>query len=383
MALIPHYVQIGGAPAVKGAGFGLFGCACGQSLLISGYEARNFLAIAVRCGVCGRVTETPGLPAGARPPPAVTLVERGMENPPASVTSDTVLISREEVERLAALYQPRKTLNDVHVISDALLDDVEFQQRRWTEVPLDPTPKGYLDQPLAWAVAHFRARLRDPDWTSFTSDSDMAAVVVIAAFRDLFGAWVHHPLFGTMVWTAGLSGFSLHAMSMFGVAKALMLGKNRVSFQVTEGARPRIESLRMMVTGQEDMAIALNPLERFEWPNAAVADPRTVRSSVIEAMASIQGRINRLRPGILVLSIGIVRPTFDQVLIESLNETMVSHGKRHRGLAAVAGILPKVAPTGKPREVRFGYSFYPVPNRNHSVGDPVIIGTREDYPGLA
>ena len=54
------------------------------------------------------------------------------------------------------------------MISDALLDDVEFQQRRWTDEPLDPpAARATSDHALAWAVAHFRARLRDPDWTSF------------------------------------------------------------------------------------------------------------------------------------------------------------------------------------------------------------------------
>ena len=43
-----------------------------------------------------------------------------------------------------------------------------------------------------------------------------------------------------------------------------------------------------------------------------------------------------------------------------------SHGKRHRGLAVVSAIFPKVVLTGRHREVRFGYSFYPVTNRNHS-----------------
>ena len=101
----------------------------------------------------------------------------------------------------------------------ALLDDVEFQQRRWTEEPLDPTAHSHKDHALAWAVAHFRKRLRDPDWTSFIDDVDMVAVTVIAAFRDLFASWVHHPLFGAMVGTVAVQGFSLHALAMFGAGK--------------------------------------------------------------------------------------------------------------------------------------------------------------------
>jgi hypothetical protein len=48
VALIPHYRQVGGAPAVIGAGIGLFSCDCGNRPLISGYDPRNFLDIALQ-----------------------------------------------------------------------------------------------------------------------------------------------------------------------------------------------------------------------------------------------------------------------------------------------------------------------------------------------
>ena len=80
---------------------------------------------------------------------------------------DTVLISREEMER-ADLYQPRSTDTDPHVISDALLDDVEFQQRRYTNEALDPDRRDVQDQtPRMGRWRIFARRLRDPDWTSF------------------------------------------------------------------------------------------------------------------------------------------------------------------------------------------------------------------------
>jgi hypothetical protein len=382
LGLVPHYRQVGKAPAVVGSGFGIFGCACGQSLLISGYEARNFLCIAVECADCGRISETPGVPIGAAPPPAVTIVERGAENPPSTVASGTVLISREEVERLAALYQPRSTNADPHVISDALLDDVEFQQRRWTGEPLDPSPADHNDHALAWAVAHFRARLRDPDWTSFANDTDGVAVTIIAAFRDLFASWVHHPLFGAMIGTAGAQGFSLHAMATFGAAKAMAAAGNRVGFIATEGPRPKIVSFQVVLDEQESRSVAVQRFDRFEWPNGGMATPDAVRVAVLEAIASVQGSINRLRPGILVLSAGASEGRFDQMLIDTINAAVGTHGKRYRGLAAVAAIFPKVAVTGQRREVRFGYSFYPIANRSHSIGQSVRIGSREDYKGV-
>ena len=360
----------------------MFSCDCGGSLLIAGYEPRNFLAIAIRCAACGRVSETPGLPAETVPPPAVTLIERGAENPPAAITSDTVLISREEMDRLAAFYQPRSTTTDPHVISEALLDDVEFQQRRWTGEPLEASPGGYKRHALAWALAHFRAQLRDPDWTSFSEDNDLVAVTVIAAFRDLIASWAHHPLFGAMIGSAAAQGYSLHAMAMFGAAKSMASAGNRVAFVPAPGARPRIASFQLIVGTQDQMSVAVNRFDRFEWPDGAEATPQTVRASVVEAMASVQGAINRLRPGMLVLSPGAVEGTLEQLFVDSIVAAVGSHGKRHRGLAAVSVIFPKIQMTGKHREVRFGYSFYPVANRNHSAGQSVRIGSREDFTGI-
>jgi hypothetical protein len=383
VAVVPHYRQQKGVPAITGAGLGELRCDCGQSLLIAGYEARNFLDIAIRCANCGRTTETPGLPEGAAPPPAATMVERGTENPPSTVAGGTVLISREEMERLAALYQPRSTDTDRLVISDELLDDVEFQRRHWTGAPFDPSPATYNDRPLDWAVAHFRARLRDSEWTTFSADADMLAVAVIAAFRDLFATWAHHPLFGAMVGTAAAQGFSFHALAIFGAARSLVSSGNRIGFAPTQGPAPRIVSFQLMLGAREQMSVAVNRFDRFEWPNGGQATPQAVRAAVIEAMASVQGTINRLRPGMLVLSAGASEGPFDQLLVDSIAAAVASHGKRHRGLAAVSAIFPKVSLTGRHREARFGYSFYPVANRNHSIGQSVRIGSRADHAGFA
>jgi hypothetical protein len=298
------------------------------------------------------------------------LIERGAENPPAIVTAGTVLISREEIERLAALYQPRRTEDDLHDICDALLDDVDATQRRWTEAALDPSSTDHKNDALAWAVAHFRMRLRQPGWTNFVDPNDMAAVTVIAAFRDLFASWVHHPLFGAMIGTAASQGFSLHAMGMFGAAKALALSGNRVAFGATEGPRPKIISLHIVTGEQDQMQIAMT---RLEWADGTLVTSQVVRGAVIEAMASVQGRLNRLRPGMLILSGGAAAAAYDRLVMDGMAAAVDSHGKRHRGLSAVAAILPKVVPTRKLAEVRFGYAFYPVANRHHSTGQPVQI----------
>jgi hypothetical protein len=383
VALIPHYRQVGGAPAVIGAGIGLFSCDCGNRPLISGYDPRNFLDIALQCAGCGQVRATPGLPENAPPPSMLTLVERGTASPPAAVTNETVLISREEMDRLAALYQPRSTDTDSHVISDELLDDVEVQHRYWVNEPLPAASRGFKEHALGWAVAWFRDRLQDPDWSGFSEDSDLVAATVIAAFRDLIASWSHHPLFRVMAETAAAQGgFSLHGTAMFGVAKSLAYAGNRVAFQPAEGAKPRITSFQLILGTQDQMQVAVRRLDQFEWPDGAEATAQSVRACMTEAMASVQGSINRLRPGILVLSPGAVEGTLEQLFVDCIVAALGSHGKRHRGLAAVSVIFPKIRMTNKRREVRFGYSFYPVANRNHSLGQSVRIGAREDFLGI-
>ncbi len=376
MSETPHYTQHGDAPAITGAGFGMFPCACGKSLLIAGYEARNFLGISIQCAACGAISETPGLYPGVPPPANVTVIERGMANPPAAIDAATVLIGREEVARLAAQYQPRDTAADVHLITEALLDDVDFQQSRWTNIPLNPAPSGYQSQPLAWAVAHFRERLRQPDWVSFTDDADVVAVTVIAAVRDLFASWVHHPLFSAMVGTAAASGFSLHGVALAASAKALSRSGNRVAFVTAPGPLPQLRSLQLVLAEQAPMVVVTARYDRFEWPNGAKASPQVVLHDVSEAMDQVRGQVNRLHPGMLILSTGASDTTFDHMLSESLSVSMASQGKRHRGLAAVALIIPKVFLTPTPREARFGHTFYPVPNRHLDMGRSIQLASR-------
>lgn len=382
MAELAHYTQVGDSPAVVGAGPGQFSCGCGQSLLIAGYEPQNFLDIAIQCAACGRISATPGLPEGAQPPANVVLVERGAQHPPRTVANETALISREEMERLVAFHQPRATGADPHVVSDALLDEIEIQQQNWTNEPLPPAPHSYQQQPLAWAVAHFRQRLRDPEWTSFADSADSTAAAVIAAFRDLFASWGHHPLFGAMIASAASQGYSLHAMAMFGAAKSLISAGNQVVFVPTAGARPRIASFQLLMGPQEQMSVVVNRFDRFEWPDGAEATPLSIRAAATEAMASVQGSINRLHPGMLVLSPGAVEGKADQLFIDNIFAAIGSHGKRYRGLAAVAVIAPKILPTGRHREVRFGYSFYPIPNRHNTFGRSVHIGSRAEHAGI-
>ncbi len=49
-------------------------------------------------------------------------------------------------------------------------------------------------------------------------------------------------------------------------------------------------------------------------------------------------------------------------------------GRRHRGVAAVAIVMPKVLPIGALDQVGFGYAFYPIRNPRFSGENPVRLG---------
>src|SRR5262249_37385533 len=157
--------------------------------------------------------------------------------------------------------------------------------------------------------------------------------------------------------------FSLHALAIPGAAKSLMLSGNQVVFVPGAGPRPEIAGLQLR-HGQDDIvSVVVNRFDRFEWPDHARATAQHVRGAVDEAMTSVRGGINRLHPGMLVLSGGASDPALDRLVFHGAVAAMASLGKRNRGLAAVAAIFPKIGLTGRPRETRFGYAFYPVPNQ--------------------
>ncbi len=370
--MTPHYVQTAGEPAVAGTGPGVFGCPCGETPLISGYAPGQFLGVAIQCGACGQVSETPGVLEGTAPPRQAVVVERGQDNPPRSIAATAALIGKDEMDRLIALYLPREPEDPFFDLDHALLDGLEADQLRLTGRPFETLNPTYKTHPLAWALSHFRARLGDPGWRNFHGESDAVALAVLGAFREMISSWGHHPLFRAMVGTAAARDFSFHAMAIFGAAKALAVAGNRIGFVATEAKDPRIAAVRLVVDGQSDMSISVVRFDQFEWPDASPATPASARAAILDAMSAARGHINRLHPGILILSAGAVDGAMDSILLEAMTDAIASHGKRHRGLMAIGAILPKVVvATDFPRRGRFGFTFLPVANQPRAPGGSV------------
>jgi hypothetical protein len=80
-----------------------------------------------------------------------------------------------------------------------------------------------------------------------------------------------------------------------------------------------------------------------------------------------------------VLSVSILQPDFDQALADGIHAAFRAVGRRHRGVAAVSAIMPKVLPAGQPDRVGFGYAFYPIRNPHFAGENPIRLGSEQDF----
>ena len=380
MTAPPHFIQVADAPAAIGQGAGTLNCGCGQ-ILVQGYDPRNFLSIDIQCGQCGQVTTTPSLPDDTAPPAVVVVPERrGEPLPrPAEVAMHTALASQEEVARLAALYGPRNPAADFCVITpETLAADIraydELTGGRFQTDETAVAAAGMKDYPLAWAIGLLRERCAVPGWEC-TSDEETVAVSVLGAFRHFTGCWSHHPLYPRMAATAAAGGFSFHTLAPFGAAKSLADAGNRISFPMAPPAAGGRRSLSFNIaTGPGNLIpVFVAPLDRFDWPREENWAYPALRGAVAEIVAAAQSLINRRNPGLLVISAGATRGSFDEPLVTAIHEALAVEGRRNRGLVGVSALLPRLGLSDK-RELRFGWAFYPIANRHHTANTVVTPG---------
>jgi hypothetical protein len=104
-----------------------------------------------------------------------------------------------------------------------------------------------------------------------------------------------------------------------------------------------------------------------------------LRAAVIDALAGAQGTVNRVRPGVVVLSVSVWQPDFDQMLVDAIHAAFQSVGRRHRGVAAVAAIMPKGLQAGSPDRIGFGYAFYPILNPRFAGENPIRMSSAQEF----
>lgn len=380
MTVETHFVQAGDGPVLVGSGARTLDCACGNTL-IKGFDPARFLALGIQCGRCGAVTETDPLPEGDLPPrsaiiaaPSLTPRDTAMEVP-----GGLTVVGQAEMARLQALFQPANP-EGTYRISTELLDEAEAGFRTHTGGALPGTAMdradpfaGLKNHPLAWAIARLRDRIAAGAWACMEDAPTANAVTHVAGFLHFTATWSRHPLFPAMVETAAERGFSLHALAPYAAAHCMTMMGNRTSFPEPEGYPGRIDSF-LVSAESEQVRVHIETFDRFEYPLGQRWDHAALRVAVGDAMAAAQGHINLRRPGVLVLSPGTALAGFDEALIEAIKASMLTLGRKNRGLMAAAPVVLRLQPLQDDHTVRFGYGFFPILNRHYRGAVPMRMG---------
>jgi hypothetical protein len=384
---VPHFIQVGGAPAFTGAGSTDLACPCG-SVLITGYLPANFRAIRIQCFRCGAITSTPGLPEGEILPWSAVPIERRQEPivTPSTVARGAVLACRTETARCYALTRPRDAPAEPIMLSQAVLESAAREYDRLTGGRLaehiDASPPGmgqeHGDFPFAWAMLRLRQQIGRPEWSWLQQDDDAMAAMYVAAFQHLLHCWGQHPLLAQLASPLAEPGRFLRTMTGFATAKLLFDAGNRVGFSLQTAGRVDLQ-LHFSTPAGEPLALAMVAPDTLQWRERDRRGAQIMRSAVADALAEAQGRVNSRKPGIVVLSASILQPDFDQALVDGIHAAFRSVGRKHRGVAAVAVVMPKILPAGLPDRVGFGYAFYPIRNPHFSGANPIMLGSEQDH----
>jgi hypothetical protein len=377
----PHFVQLGADPVFVGEGATDLDCRCGNATLVRGYQPHALLAIAIECARCGAVTTTAGLAEGEVPPQGVRVVERTRTPMPslAVLPRDLVLCDRDEFLRVDALCRPRPAPVEPFEISAATLATLAAEydrlgggrlaeHRHVTRPDAVAGTSGLPPLALAWALGQLAAGVDQPGWSCMANDPDVAATAQLGAFREFLLTWSRHPLFPAMAAGAAAAGFSTHALAVFAAARCLAESGNRVGFIRPPNVGDPFDGFHVETAPTERMPVVVRRFDRFDWPGGQGADSAMVRAAAIDALIAAQGRLNARQPGLLVLSVGAVRARDDYPIIEGVANVLRARGRRHRGLAGVAVILPKLSAGARPGQVVFAWRFLPLANPHHTGG---------------
>ena len=381
----PHFIQVGEAPVFSGTGNGDLLCRCGNAFLIRGYAPRHYLAIRIKCFRCGAVTTTPGLPAGEiLPHDAVVVEPRALPSiTPSTVSRGAVLADEAAVAREYALTRPRDPPGEAMTLTTVTLEATATDYDRLTggrlaeqcaaSPPAMEPRQG--DYPFAWSLLRLRAQIGQPGWTWLADNDDAMAAMHVAAMRHLLDCWGQHPLLDQLASPLAVPGQFLRTATGFGLAKLLFDAGNRVGFTL-----PATDVQLHFSTGAgEPLSLAWRAPDALQWRDRDRRRPAVLRAAVAEALASSHGQVNTRNPGIVVLSASILQPDFDDALIESIHAVFRAMGRKHRGVAAIAVVMPKVFIVQRRDQVGFGYAFYPIRNPHFAGENPIRLGSAEDF----
>jgi hypothetical protein len=196
--------------------------------------------------------------------------------------------------------------------------------------------------------------------------------------RHCLDCWGEHPLLAQFALPLAAPGRFLRTMTGLGFAKMLFDAGNRVGMSVPATAQADMQ-LHFRTAAGEALSLALRAPDALQWRERDRRTPRVLRAAVEDAVVSAQGQVNNRKPGIIVLSASILLPDFDQMVVDSIHAAFRAAGRKHRGVAAIAVVMPKVLPVGRPDQVGFGYAFYPLVNPHFDGENPIRLGSQRDF----
>jgi hypothetical protein len=365
----------------RGAGTGNLVCSCGDSVLIQGYLPGNFLAIRIKCSRCGAVTSTPGLPDGEilpRSAVAIAATEATVTTTSVVGYGDT-LACRDAIARDYALTRPRHLPDEPLLLSRAMLEAAAADYDRLTggrlaeHAAASPSGEGSEQggYPFAWSVLRLRERIDRPGWSWLYQDDDAMAAMHVVALHRLMQCWGQHPLLARIAAPLAQRDKFIHTVAGLAMAKLLFDAGNRVRFALSGSD----VDLRLTTVAGEPLTFALLAPGALQWREKDRRSPDVLRDAVVDAMAAAQGQVNRSRPGIVVLAASILRQDFDQMVVDAIHAAFQAVGRRHRGVAAVGIVLPKLLPAGHPDWIGLGYAFYPILNPRFAGENPIKSGS--------
>ena len=382
-------------------------CRCGASVLVRGLRPGVLLAIDLECAACGAIATTPGLGADQVVPFGVHTADRNRMTvaQPITLPPGVTLGDRDELVRVDRMSAPRDVPAAPFEMSDATLSAAAAEYDRLSGGQLaahrravppnighptgDPNTgdavRGLARLPVAWALGQLAPGVATEGWKCLAEEPDAVAAVQLGAFREFAQVWSQHPLFPAMAASAAATGFSTHSLAVFAAARSMVKDGNRIGFAppgggiavTPPGGGGRIDGFYIETSPTERMPVHVRRFDVFDWPRGSAANAAATRAAAIDALIATQGRINARQPGFLVLSVGAVHRQVDQALVDGMNQTMGERGRRHRGLAGVMLLLPKIVPTARPDQVVFSWMFLPFANPHFSYGK-VALGMSRD-----
>lgn len=382
-------MQAGTEPVFAGTGSGDLRCECGQSVLIRGYLPANFLSIRIQCARCSAVTVTPGLPEGEiLPRTAVAIGANATPTvKPYAVGPQSVLAAHDAMAHCFALTCPREPPTGPILLSRELVEATAAGYDRLTggrlaehaaasPPAMEPEQGPY---PFAWSVLRLREQIGRPGWSWLHHNDDAMAAMYVAAMHELLQTWQHHALLDRLAAVLAEPDQFLRTVAAFATAKKLFDDGNRVGFDLPTQGRTDVE-LHFTTPADDPLTLALLGPAALQWRERDRRNPRVLRAAVTDALTSVQARVNRNKPGIVLLLSSILLPDFDQMLVDMIQLCFQSVGRKNRGVAAVAAVVPKIVPTEHLDHLGFGFAYYPLLNPHFDGENPIRL---TPAPGIA